>query len=118
MESSSSGDFLLALSLPEKRKRKYWVYPILKTGQEQEEFHLLMKELRNRFQVYFRMPVVQVDVLLAILETHIKKTTNVCKLIDPEQGLVGCLRQEHTQRLPLYVSSTTLLMIWTDARSE
>ncbi|XP_042273182.1 uncharacterized protein LOC121900727 [Thunnus maccoyii] len=94
MELSSSEDDFVVLSLLErerKRKRKYWVHPILRRCQEQGEFHLLIKELRNspdRFQVYFRMSVVQFDTLLAILEPHIKKkTTNFRDPIDPEQRL-------------------------------
>ncbi len=58
---SSEEDFVV-LSLLEKRERKYWVHPILKTKQEQKEFHLQIKELWNYpdcFQVYFRMSVVQ-----------------------------------------------------------
>ncbi len=68
MESSSSEDDFLVLSLIEKRK--HWVHSILKTREEQGEFHLLVKELRkypDRFQVYFRMSVVQFDALLAVL---------------------------------------------------
>lgn len=59
--------------------------PILKTRRRQGEFHLLVKELQIiTVQVCFRMPVVQVDTLLATLEPHVKrKTTNFCKLVDP-----------------------------------
>jgi len=46
MDSSSSEDDFVALSLFKKRrKRKYWVHPILKLCQEEGEIHLL-KESR------------------------------------------------------------------------
>ncbi len=65
------------------KKRKYWVYPVLRY-REDGEFPLLIKEQQDypgRFKVYFRMSVAQFDALLAILEPHIKKTTtNFCKL--------------------------------------
>ncbi len=76
MELSGSEDDFVVLSLLEKGK--YCFYLILKKRQEQEEFHLLIKELWNypdHFQVYFRMSVVQFDMLLAVLEPHIKKET-------------------------------------------
>ncbi len=41
----------------------------------------LLKTYHKRFKVYFRTSVAQFDVLLAILEPHIKKkTTNFCEL--------------------------------------
>ncbi len=83
----------------------YWVHPILKTREEQRQFHLLIKGLQNypdHFQVCFRMSVVQCDSLPTILEPHVeKKTTNFHKPNDPEQQLVVCLRDGHTQRLSL-----------------
>ncbi len=89
-----------------KRKRKYWVHPILQTREEQGEFHLL-KELRNypdHFQVYFKMSVVQFDMLLAILEPHIKRRSpNFCKSIDPEQQLACVWGRTLSLSLSLFV---------------
>ncbi len=84
MESSSIEDDFVVLSLLKRRKkRKYWVHPILKYS-EDVEFRLLIKDQRDyhgRFKVYFRMSVAQFDALLAMLESHIKrKTTNFCEL--------------------------------------
>jgi len=68
--SSSEHDLVvLALLKKRKRKRKYWVHPILKLRREEGEFHLI-KELRDypeSFKVYFWMSVAQFDALLAIL---------------------------------------------------
>ncbi len=85
MESSSSEDDFVVLSLLKKREkeRKYWVHPILRY-REEGEFPFIIKEQRDyhgRFKVYFRMSVAQFDALLAILGPHIKKkTTNFCEL--------------------------------------
>ncbi len=102
MELSGSEEDFLVLSLIEKRKQKHPVHLILKTREEQGDLHLLVRELRkyrDRFQVCFRMSAVQFDPLLAIVEPHIKKkTTNLCKPIDPEQQLAVCLRQGHTEQ--------------------
>ncbi len=105
MDSSSSEDDFVALSLIEKRrKRKYCVcvHPILKLRREEGEF--LIKELRiypERFKIYLRMSVGQFDALLAILEPHIKnKTTNFREPIDSEQRLSVCLRYGHTRTRP------------------
>ncbi len=66
-----------------KKERKYWVHPIL-IYREDGEFRRLIKEQRDyqgQLKVYFRMSVAQFDVLLVILEPHIKrKTTNFCEL--------------------------------------
>ncbi|KAI7806549.1 hypothetical protein IRJ41_007875 [Triplophysa rosa] len=97
MESSSSDDDFVVLSLLKKRKikRKYWVHPVLRLRNEEGEFHLLIMELRDypdRFKIYFRMSVAQFDALLAILKPHIKKkTTNFREPIDPEQRLAVCV---------------------------
>ncbi len=77
-----SEDDFVVLSL--SRKRKYWIHPILKTRQEQGEFHLLIKELQNfpeRFEAYFRLSVVQFDMYTV------------------------CLRWGHTHRLSLSQTS-------------
>ncbi len=66
MESSSSEDDFLVLSLIEKRKGQHWVHPILKTREERGEFHLLVEELRkypDRLQVYFRCWDLQLNIL-------------------------------------------------------
>ncbi len=74
---------LLSSRLKKKIERKYWVHPILKY-REEGEFPLLIKEQQDyhrRFNVFFRMSVVQFDALLAMLEPHIKKKTiNFCEL--------------------------------------
>lgn len=104
---------IFALSLIEKRrKRKYYVHPILKLRREEGEF--LIKELRiypERFKIYLRMSVGQFDALLAILEPHIKnKTTNFREPIDSERRLAVCLKwtryghthgQTHTRARPV-----------------
>ncbi len=81
MSSSIEDDFVI-LSL-QKKKRKYWVRPILRY-REDGEFPLLIKDQQDyhwRFKVYFRMSVAQFDALLVILEAHIKrKTTSFCEL--------------------------------------
>ncbi len=69
--------------LKKKKKKEiiYWVHPILKY-REDWEFTLLKehRDYHSRLKVYFRMSVAQFDALLAILEPHIKKTTNFCEL--------------------------------------
>ncbi len=83
-----------------KKKKKTRVHSILRTRQEQGQFHLLMKKLRhspNSFRVYFRMSVVQFDTLLILLELHTKKkNTSFCESVNPEQLLAVCSRPGHT----------------------
>ncbi len=79
MESSSSEDDFVVLSLLKREKeRKCCVHPILRYREEGE---FPQRDYHRRFNVYFRMSVAQFNALLAILEPHIKKkTTNFCEL--------------------------------------
>ncbi|CAL9705130.1 unnamed protein product [Knipowitschia caucasica] len=98
MESSSSEEDFVLLSVLEKRKkrkRRYWVHPILRSRAERGEYHLLtdLRGYPDRFKSTFRMSVAQFDALLTTLAPHIrKKTTNFRDPIGPEQRLAVCLR--------------------------
>ncbi len=67
-----------------------WLYHLLK--KTEKILHLLIKELQNyadRFQAYFRMSLIQFDMLL---EPRIQKnSTNVSESIYPEQLLEKCV---------------------------
>ncbi len=88
-ESLSSEDEFVVLSPLEKRKRKYRIYPSLKQDKSKESSRCVTGCQWSS------------DMLLAILEPHIKKnTTNFRKPIDPEQWLAVCLgRDTHRDRL-------------------
>ncbi len=83
MSSSIKDDFVFSLLKKKKGKKEiiYWVHPILKY-REDWEFTLLKehRDYHSQLKVYFRMSVAQFEALPAILEPHIKKTTNFCEL--------------------------------------
>uniref|UniRef100_A0A3B3HNM8 DDE Tnp4 domain-containing protein n=1 Tax=Oryzias latipes TaxID=8090 RepID=A0A3B3HNM8_ORYLA len=97
--SSSSSDeeiiVLLNAERPRKRRR-FWVHPIITRREEHGEFYRLIQELKmyhERFRGYFRMSVSEFENLLQQLAPSLtKEQTHYRKSIDPEQRLAVCLR--------------------------
>ncbi len=70
MESSSSEDDFVVLSLLKKRKinRKYWVHLMLRLRREEREFH----HFKELWDYHGRFSLLQdFDALVAIREPHI-----------------------------------------------
>ncbi len=72
IESSSSEKVFVVLSLlkKRKRKRKYWVHPILRLRRGEGEFRLFIKELRDYHKAIHCL-LKDFDALVVILEPHI-----------------------------------------------
>ncbi|KAL2099475.1 hypothetical protein ACEWY4_003869 [Coilia grayii] len=96
MSSSDEDLIMIDMLLDKKRKRKFWVHPLLERRRQQGEFHQLIQELKlyhDRFRQYFRMSVAEFEALLAVLGPHLRRQhTNYREPIDPEQRLAVCLR--------------------------
>ncbi|KAL2096763.1 hypothetical protein ACEWY4_005970 [Coilia grayii] len=82
---------MIDMLLDKKRKRKFWVHPLLERRRPQGEFHQLIQELKlyhDRFRQYFRMSVAEFEALLAVLGPHLRRQhTNYREPIGPEQRL-------------------------------
>lgn len=73
--------------------RKTWVHPINLNRKVYGEFHHLMLEDEQRFQMYFRMNKEEFYSLLEMIGPEIeKRTTQLRESISPEQRLALCLR--------------------------
>ena len=100
MDSSDSDDdldlVLIAAHERPKRRREFWVHPILAKRKEQGEFHHLFQELKlypKRFKEAFRLSVVQFEDVLRTVGPHLQRQrTNFREPIEPEQRLAVCLR--------------------------
>ena len=79
-----------------RRRRRFWVHPIVARRAEQGDYEHLYEELRQdgqRFQEYFRLSVEQFDWVLDKVKSRIEKQdTNWRKAISPAARLAICLR--------------------------
>ncbi|ROI15250.1 hypothetical protein DPX16_1403 [Anabarilius grahami] len=79
-----------------RKRRRYWIHPIVTRREEHGEFYRLVQELKmyhERFRGYFRMSVSEFENLLQQLAPSLtKEQTHYRKPIDPEQRLAVCLR--------------------------
>ncbi|KAK7919088.1 hypothetical protein WMY93_010372 [Mugilogobius chulae] len=82
--------------LVQRRRRRFWVHPILQNRLQYGEFHHLIQELRlddDRFQRYFRLSRAQFDDLLGRIGARItRQDTNYRRSIPPAERLSICLR--------------------------
>jgi hypothetical protein len=81
---------------PLKRRRRFWIHPIVRKRPMQGDFYHLVSDLRKDpvlFKRYFRMNVQQFDYLLDIIRHRINlQNTRWRRSIEPEQQLAICLR--------------------------
>ncbi|CAH1959172.1 unnamed protein product [Acanthoscelides obtectus] len=85
------------LKKQERRKRRFWIHPILKKRGELGAFHTLVKnQLREdeaKFYNYFRMQKTTFDKLLQKLSQKLKhQDTNMRQSIPPAERLAVTLR--------------------------
>lgn len=79
-----------------RRKRRYWVHPIVSQRLLKGQFHKIYQDLRtypDKFFDYFRMSMKSYDELIKLIGPRITfKTTNMRKPISPEERLAVTLR--------------------------
>ncbi|KAM5180620.1 uncharacterized protein ACMZJ9_001121 [Mantella aurantiaca] len=79
-----------------RRRRRYWVHPILTNRPSMGEFHMLYGQLRDhpeKFSSYFRMCIASFDELLALVSDTVQHDdTNYRVSISPIERLVVTLR--------------------------
>lgn len=84
------------LLLKRKRKRKYWVHPILRDRLTHGQFTTLYPKLRNyepKFFNYLRMSINSFDELLETISEQIASfDTHMRSSVSPEEKLVITLR--------------------------
>ncbi|KAM5165185.1 LOW QUALITY PROTEIN: uncharacterized protein ACMZJ9_007622 [Mantella aurantiaca] len=79
-----------------RRRRRYWVHPIVSSRPSMGEFHLLYGQMRDhpeKFADYFRMSIASFDELLSLVSEGIRRDdTNYRMAISPVERLVVTLR--------------------------
>ncbi|KAM5191432.1 uncharacterized protein ACMZJ9_013619 [Mantella aurantiaca] len=82
--------------LVRRRRRRYWVHPMVRSRPSMGEFHLLYGQLRDhpeKFADYFRMSIASFDELLGLVSEGIRRDdTNYRIAISPVERLVVTLR--------------------------
>jgi len=79
----------------QKRERKYWVHPILKTRLSFSLYITLYPKLRehdDKFFNYFRMSIKSFDDLLDIIKDDIADENAIRYCISPNEKLIVTLR--------------------------
>ena len=80
----------------QKRKRCWWVHPVLRRRKQQGSFILLIKELMDddaRFHLYFRMSKNEYsDILTRLVQADLTKFSKFRQVISPNEKLAVCLR--------------------------
>lgn len=79
-----------------KRSRRFWVHPLVRTREEEGEYTTLYPQLVNddvKFYKYFRMSHEEYMNILSKIEIDLRKVdTQFRKAISPTEKLSVCLR--------------------------
>ncbi|KOB58174.1 Uncharacterized protein OBRU01_25468 [Operophtera brumata] len=90
------GVYLLLRIKKRKKKRQYWVHPILRDRLTHGQFQALYPKLRSfepKFFNYLRMSINSFDELLGIISEQIATNdTHMRSIVSPEEKLVITLR--------------------------
>ena len=94
--STRLGLVMIMQKVLKKRKRRFWVHPIVANRLLRGQFHILFEELKDddaKFLNYFRMPQAAFDELVTTITPSIVRQNTVMRApIPPVESVAICLR--------------------------